>query len=186
MSPTDRHGIFRALRQGFGQHGLLQLRSSGVHFVALVNVMNFKAGGLGALGDEQLAGSRPILKPAREQAHRRVRAYAAMDDLRALGLGHGRCRPGHGALQRFGSVTVLNGHIHQIVQQGRRQHHLPYRALDRLSAAGRRRWARTRTAESAAGSARGHAGLQQSHDQGRSSRVQRHDARLNSFNTRKL
>ena len=41
-------------------------------------------------------------------------------------------------LKRFGSVTVLNGHIHQICRRWRATH-LPHRALDRLPAAARRR-----------------------------------------------
>ncbi len=42
---------FEALRKGVEQQGLLQLRFNGVHFIALINVMSFKPGGLGALGD---------------------------------------------------------------------------------------------------------------------------------------
>ena len=34
-----------------------------------------------------------------------------------MGLGHRRRRAGAGAAKRFGSVTVLNGHIHQIMQK---------------------------------------------------------------------
>ncbi len=34
-----------------------------------------------------------------------------------MGLGHGGQRPALGYLKRFGSVTVLNGHIHQILQK---------------------------------------------------------------------
>jgi len=41
-----------------------------------------------------------------------------------------------GYLKRFGSVTVLNGHIHQIIPEGRRQSHLPYRGIDGISPAG--------------------------------------------------
>ena len=41
-------------------------------------------------------------------------------------------------LKRFGSVTVLNGHIHQIAAEGRREHDLPHRPLDRLPPAGTR------------------------------------------------
>ncbi len=38
-----------------------------------------------------------------------------------------------GLLKRFGSVTVLNGHIHQIAQKVEGQHDLPHRPLDRPS-----------------------------------------------------
>ena len=90
-----------------------------MHFIALVNVMQFQAGGLGALGDDQLAWLKNDLAArAREHADRRLRAHAAVDDLRAVGLGHRRrATRSLRMLRRFGSVTVLNGHIHQIVQK---------------------------------------------------------------------
>ena len=99
--------------------GYYSFDHAGVHFMALVNVMDFKPGGLGTLGDEQLAWAHCGSQASRgEHTHRGVRAHAAVDHLRALGLGHGRCRRRcwH-ELKRFGSVTVLNGHIHQIVQK---------------------------------------------------------------------
>ena len=34
-----------------------------------------------------------------------------------MGLGHVGRRAGAGLLKRFGSVTVLNGHIHQVLQK---------------------------------------------------------------------
>jgi hypothetical protein len=34
-----------------------------------------------------------------------------------MGLGHRRWRPALEYLKRFGSVTVLNGHIHQVMQK---------------------------------------------------------------------
>ena len=50
-------------------------------------------------------------------------------------------------LKGFGSVTVLNGHIHQIDAEDRGEHHVPHRAFDGLSATraghcaeGRARW----------------------------------------------
>ena len=38
-------------------------------------------------------------------------------------------------LRRFGSVTVLNGHIHQVHAEGRGHGRLPHRPLDRIPAA---------------------------------------------------
>ena len=90
----------------------------GVHFIGLVNVLNLKPGGLGALGEEQLAwlekdvagltSSTPIVV----FAHIPLWAvypswgWGTDDGERALGY-----------LRRFGSVTVLNGHIHQVLQK---------------------------------------------------------------------
>ena len=90
----------------------------GVHFVGLVNVVNFKAGGLGTLGAEQLEWLEADLKgrtsstPVVVFAHIPLWAaypewgWATEDSAQALAY-----------LKPFGSVTVLNGHIHQIMQK---------------------------------------------------------------------
>jgi len=90
----------------------------GVHFVGLVNVVDLKAGGLGRLGADQLAWLADDLKDKSSSAPIVVFAHIPLwtvyaewgwgtdDGLQALNL-----------LKRFGSVTVLNGHIHQIVQK---------------------------------------------------------------------
>ena len=89
-----------------------------MHFVGLVNVMNLKAGGMGSLGDEQLEWLADDLKgktastPIVVFAHIPLWAvyetwgWGTDDGARALDL-----------LKRFGSVTVLNGHIHQVMQK---------------------------------------------------------------------
>jgi 3',5'-cyclic-AMP phosphodiesterase len=89
----------------------------GVHFVALVNVANLKAGGLGSLGADQIAwlkddlAGRPASQPIVVFAHIPLWSlyptwgWGTDDSAQALVL-----------LARFGSVTVLNGHIHQIQQ----------------------------------------------------------------------
>lgn len=90
----------------------------GVHFIGLVNVMNLKAGGLGVLGSDQLewlkqdvaglADSTPIVVFAHVPLWTVYPqwGWGTEDSAQALGL-----------LKRFGSVTVLNGHIHQILQK---------------------------------------------------------------------
>jgi 3',5'-cyclic AMP phosphodiesterase CpdA len=91
---------------------------SGVHFIGLVNVVDLKAGGLGNLGADQLAwlerdvaglsSSMPIVVFAHIPLWTVYPewGWGTQDGARALTL-----------LKRFGSVTVLNGHIHQIVQK---------------------------------------------------------------------
>jgi hypothetical protein len=91
---------------------------NGVHFVGLVNVQDLKAGGLGSLGAEQLAWLEADLKgksastPIVLMAHIPLWTVApewgwgTEDSAQALAL-----------TKRFGSVTVLNGHIHQIIQK---------------------------------------------------------------------
>jgi len=90
----------------------------GVHFVALVNVVNLKAGGMGSLGPEQLAwlqkdlAARPASTPIVVFAH--IPLWTVYAD---WGWGTDDAAQALGHLKRFGSVTVLNGHIHQIVQK---------------------------------------------------------------------
>lgn len=91
---------------------------SGVHFVGLVNVLNLKAGGLGSLGAEQigwlkkdvsgLAASTPIVLFAH------VPLWTVYPE---WGWGTDDSEQALALVKRFGSVTVLNGHIHQIMQK---------------------------------------------------------------------
>ena len=89
-----------------------------VHFVGLVNVLALKAGGFGSLGAEQIAWLKQDLEG--RSASTPIVVFAHMPlwliypdwgwgtDDAAEALSH---------LKRFGSVTVLNGHIHQIMQK---------------------------------------------------------------------
>ena len=90
----------------------------GVHFIALVNVMHFRVGGLGALGDDQFAWLKDDL--AGRSASQPVVVFAHMPlwtIYEPWGWGTAEANEIAGLLARFGSVTVLNGHIHQIVQK---------------------------------------------------------------------
>ena len=91
---------------------------TGVHFIGLVNVMDLKAGGLGSLGAEQLDWLKRDVQSLRSStpivlfAHIPLWAvypewgWGTDDSAQALAL-----------LKKFGSVTVLNGHIHQTLQK---------------------------------------------------------------------
>jgi 3',5'-cyclic-AMP phosphodiesterase len=108
----DRYG------KGTKGQGWYSFDDHGVHFVGLVNVVDLKAGGLGRLGADQLAWLADDLKDKSASTPIVVFAHIPLwtvyadwgwgtdDGLQALNL-----------LKRFGSVTVLNGHIHQIVQK---------------------------------------------------------------------
>jgi 3',5'-cyclic-AMP phosphodiesterase len=91
---------------------------TGVHFVGLVNVLNLKAGGLGSLGADQIAwlkkdvASLPASTPIVLFAH--VPLWTVYPD---WGWGTDDSEQALALLKRFGSVTVLNGHIHQIMQK---------------------------------------------------------------------
>ena len=91
---------------------------AGVHFVALVNVVDLKAGGLGSLGADQLAwlkddlAARGASTPIVVFAH--IPLWAVYPD---WGWGTEESAQALALLARFGSVTVLNGHIHQVQQK---------------------------------------------------------------------
>jgi 3',5'-cyclic-AMP phosphodiesterase len=104
--------------KGTKGQGWYSFDDHGVHFIGLNNVVDLKAGGLGRLGPEQLAWLADDIKGKSNSIPIVVFAHIPLwtvyadwgwgtdDGLQALDM-----------LKRFGSVTVLNGHIHQIVQK---------------------------------------------------------------------
>jgi len=90
----------------------------GVHFVALINVLQFKPGGLGTLGTDQLAWVAADLKGRSASTPIVVFAHMPLWTIyEPWGWGTGDAEQLMNELRRFGSVTVLNGHIHQIIQK---------------------------------------------------------------------
>ena len=90
----------------------------GVHFVGLVNVLNLKAGGLGQLGREQLAWLERDVRPLASSTPIVVFAHVPLWTVYpAWGWGTDDGAQALSYLKRFGSVTVLNGHIHQVLQK---------------------------------------------------------------------
>ena len=91
---------------------------SGVHFIGLVNVLNLKAGGLGSLGPEQLAWLERDVKHLPSSTPIVVFAHVPLWSVYpAWGWGTDDGARALGYMKRFGSVTVLNGHIHQTMQK---------------------------------------------------------------------
>jgi 3',5'-cyclic AMP phosphodiesterase CpdA len=98
--------------------GYYSFDHGGVHFVALVNVLDFKDGGLGTLGAEQIAWLAADLKARSASTPIVVFAHMPLWTIyEPWGWGTGDADQVVAMLRRFGSVTVLNGHIHQIVQK---------------------------------------------------------------------
>ena len=98
--------------------GYYSFDHAGVHFLALVNVLQFKSGGLGTLGAEQLAWAQADLRGRSASTPIVVFAHMPLWTIyEPWGWGTGDADALVGELRRFGSVTVLNGHIHQIVQK---------------------------------------------------------------------
>jgi 3',5'-cyclic AMP phosphodiesterase CpdA len=116
----DPEQKFYRERYGRGAKGAgwYSFDAGGVHFIGLVNVVDLKAGGLGNLGNDQLewleddvkgrSGSTPIVVFAHIPLWTVYPqwGWGTEDGARALSY-----------LKRFGSVTVLNGHIHQVMQK---------------------------------------------------------------------
>ena len=109
---------FERFGKASNNKGYYSFDHQGVHFIALVNVMNFKPNGLGALGDDQLAWLEQDLKGRSASMPIVVFAHMPMWTIyQPWGWGTGDSDQAMSYLRRFGSVTVLNGHIHQIVQK---------------------------------------------------------------------
>jgi Icc protein len=112
----------RSYLERFGKNtkgaGWYSFDQAGVHFIGLVNVVNLKAGGMGTLGAEQLDWLEGDVKRLKSSTPIVVFAHIPLwsvypewgwgTDDSARALSH---------LKRFGSVSVLNGHIHQVMQK---------------------------------------------------------------------
>jgi Icc protein len=113
----DGKDFFARFTKGAAK-GYYSFDQQGVHFIGLNNVQNFKPGGLGNLGEEQLewleadlrsrSASQPIVVFAHIPLWTVYEPWGWGTDDGAQALSY---------LKRFGSVTVLNGHIHQIMQK---------------------------------------------------------------------
>ena len=105
-------------QEGARGDGWYSFNDGGVHFIGLVNVMNLQGNGLGALGNDQLewlekdvaglSASTPVVLFAH------VPLWTVYAD---WGWGTADGAQALTYLKKFGSVTVLNGHIHQVMQK---------------------------------------------------------------------
>jgi 3',5'-cyclic AMP phosphodiesterase CpdA len=101
--------------RGLGWHSY-NLR--GVHFVGLVNVANLKPGGLGTLGREQLDWLKKDLESVADSTPVVVYAHVPLWAVYPKwGWGTADSAEAISLLRRFASVTVLNGHIHQVLRK---------------------------------------------------------------------
>lgn len=90
----------------------------GVHFVGLSNVLGWTPGSLASLGAEQLAWLKTDLAPLASSTPIVVFAHIPLWTVyEKWGWGTGDADQAMALLRPFGSVTVLNGHIHQVLQK---------------------------------------------------------------------
>ena len=108
----DRYG------KGTQGNGWYSFEKKGVHFVGLVNVTNLKAGGLGTLGHDQLEWMEKDVKHLKSSTPIVVFAHIPLWAVYPeWGWGTEDSAQALSYLKKFGSVTVLNGHIHQTMQK---------------------------------------------------------------------
>jgi len=118
LDPDGGKAFLDRFGKGTKGAGWYSFDHKGVHFVGLVNVADLKPGGMGNLGAEQLKwlaadlGGRPSSTPIVVFAH--IPLWTVYAD---WGWGTDDAAEALKLLARFGSVTVLNGHIHQITQK---------------------------------------------------------------------
>jgi len=118
LDPATRTAYLERFGKGATGGGWYSFDQGGVHFVSLVNVVDLKKNGLGSLGADQIAWLDDDLKGKSASTPIVLFAHIPLwmvapewgwgteDSAQALAL-----------LARFGSVTVLNGHIHQLMQK---------------------------------------------------------------------
>lgn len=128
------HDVFsddgQLYRERFGRgtqgQGWQSFDYEGVHFVGLINVLNLKQGsgtglggsGFGQLGQEQLAWLKNDVRGLSSSTPVVVFAHIPLWTISAeWGWGTDESEQALSYLKRFGSVTVLNGHVHQILQK---------------------------------------------------------------------
>jgi hypothetical protein len=108
----------KGARQGIQGGGYYSFDQGGVHFVGLNNVVDLRAGGMGNLGAAQLAWLAADLKDRAASQPIVVFAHVPLWTVyEPWGWGTEDATQALALLARFGSVTVLNGHIHQVMQK---------------------------------------------------------------------
>jgi Icc protein len=118
LDPDGGKSFLSRFGKGTAGAGWYSFDHRGVHFVALVNVADLKPGGMGNLGAEQLKWLKADLAGRSSSTPLVVFAHIPLWTVFAdWGWGTDDAAEALNLLAPFGSVTVLNGHIHQITQK---------------------------------------------------------------------
>jgi 3',5'-cyclic AMP phosphodiesterase CpdA len=118
VTENDCRAFMARYGRGAVGNGWRSFDYQGVHFVGLNNCMNLRAGSLGLLGNEQLDWLRQDLAGKSDSTPIVIFAHIPLWTVHlAWGWGTQDSERALELLRRFGSVTVLNGHIHQIMQK---------------------------------------------------------------------
>ncbi|PYQ86139.1 MAG: hypothetical protein DMG02_25440 [Acidobacteria bacterium] len=134
----DGKSYLQRFGKGTSGAGWHSFDHGGVHFVGLVNVVDLKAGGLGTLGNEQFEWLEKDVKRLKSSTPIVVFAHIPLSSVYPeWGWGTDDSARALSYLKRFGSVSVLNGHIHQVMQKVE-GHVTFHRDVDGVSATGAR------------------------------------------------
>jgi hypothetical protein len=118
LDPEGGKAFLNRFGKGTLGSGWYSFDHRGVHFVGLVNVADLKPGGMGNIGAEQLRWLKADLAGRSSSTPMVVFAHIPLWTVYAeWGWGTDDAAEALKLLARFGSVTILNGHIHQIVQK---------------------------------------------------------------------
>src|ERR1700742_2738827 len=114
----DGKSYLNRFGKGSKGDGWYSFNDGGVHFIGLVNVMNLQANGLGSLGNDQLEWLENDVKNLTASTPIVVFAHVPLWMVyKEWGWGTSDGAQALSYLKKFGSVTVLNGHIHQVMQK---------------------------------------------------------------------
>ena len=114
----DGKEFFARFGKGATPGGWYSFDQGGVHFIGLVNVLSFSTAQTGGFGDEQLAWLEKDLAGRSASTPIVIFTHIPMWPVYPQwGWGTSDAPKAVSYLKPFGSVTVLNGHIHQIVQK---------------------------------------------------------------------
>lgn len=116
---NDNGQLYRErFAKGSEGDGWYSFDHQGARFIGLVNVMNLKAGGLGSLGPDQLEWLEKDVKQLKHSTPIVVFAHIPLWSVYPeWGWGTDDSAQALSYLKKFGSVTVLNGHIHQTMRK---------------------------------------------------------------------
>jgi len=118
LGGTDPRPYLARFGQGTGGDGWYSFDAGGAHFIALVNVVRLGDRGMGTLGAAQLAWLKDDLAHLGASTPIVVFSHFPLWSLYPdWGWGTADGPQALELLSRFGSVTVLNGHIHQVQQK---------------------------------------------------------------------
>jgi 3',5'-cyclic-AMP phosphodiesterase len=104
--------------KGSKGNGWYSFDAGGVHFVALVNAIQLGDRGMGMLGTDQLIWLKDDLAAVASSTPVVVYSHFPLWELYPdWGWGTADAAEALALLKRFGSVTALNGHVHQVQQR---------------------------------------------------------------------